>query len=339
MTRPSPIRPLHLLVATCLALALPGAASAAEPEHGTRIVVDRVAAVVDDSVILHSDVMMRAAPMLADVQGIADPGERQRRRADLESRVLDEMVDEELMIKAAEQANIEIGQEEINLAVQEIQQQNNLTQEELEEALKMQGYTMSAYREDLARQMLRMRAANMLVRPRVNVSEDQIRARYQEMTRNTDAVSRVRLRHILLEVADGASEDELRAARDRAATIAQQVRAGASFEELAREHSDDAATRDQGGELGWIERGSLATEWEDIIFVMDEGDVRGPITGPRGLHVFYVEDREHDEHPAFEEAQEEIREQLFQQEMERQTKSWLENLRQGAHVEVKLDVN
>ncbi len=330
-----PRRLAALLALALVATAGPAAAQLDSAEGGSRVLVDRVAAVVDDSIILHSDVMMRAGPFLADVQGIADPQERARRLEDVQEQVLDEMIAEELIVQAAEQAGVEVTEQEIDAAIQEIREQNNLSQQELEEALRMQGYTLSSYREDLERQMLRMRASNMLVRPRVTVTDDDVRQRYEQRTRQAASVSRVHLRHILIEAPGDASDDERREARDRAAELAQRARAGEDFEELAREHSDDTATRQGGGDLGWIERGSLATEWEDIVFVMDEGDVRGPITGPRGYHVFRVDGRETDELEPFEEVQERIRQEVFQEEMERQTETWLEELRRGAHVDIK----
>ena len=330
-----PRRLAALLALALVAAAGPAAAQLDSAEGGSRVLVDRVAAVVDDSIILHSDIMMRAGPFLADVQGIADPQERARRLEDVQEQVLDEMIAEELIVQAAEQAGVEVTEQEIDAAIHEIREQNNLSQQELEEALRMQGYTLSSYREDLERQMLRMRASNMLVRPRVTVTDDDVRQRYEQRTRQAAAVSRVHLRHILIE-APGASDDERREARDRAAELAQRARAGEDFEELAREHSDDAATRQAGGDLGWIDRGSLATEWEDVVFAMDEDEVRGPITGPRGYHVFRVDGRQTDELEPFEEVRERIRQEVFQEEMERQTEAWLEELRRGAYVEVKL---
>jgi peptidyl-prolyl cis-trans isomerase SurA len=331
--------PRRLAPVACAALLLVASSGGAHAEGGdrsSRILVDRVAAVVDGSVILYSDVMLRAAPLLADLQRIADPTERERRLADLQERVLEEMVAEELIVGAARQAGVEVTEQEVNAAIREIRDQNNLSERELEEALRVQGYTLASYRQDLERQMLRMRAANMLVRPRVSVTDDDVRVRYERMARRTDTVSRVHLRHILIEVPANATDQERNEARDRAAELAQQARAGASFEELASEHSDDAATRAGGGDLGWIQRGSLATEWEDIVFAMDEGEVRGPITGPRGLHVFHVDARETDEMPPFEEAREALRQEIFQEEMERQTGAWLEELRRGAYVDIKL---
>ena len=114
------------------------------------------------------------------------------------------------------------------------------------------------------------------------------------------------------------------------------ARAGADFAELARELSDDEATKADGGELGWIERGSIATEWEAIVFAMDKGDVRGPVSGPRGLHVFYVADLEKSETASFEDAKSLIRGELYRKELDKETKQWLEEQRKNAFIELKL---
>jgi parvulin-like peptidyl-prolyl isomerase len=104
---------------------------------------------------------------------------------------------------------------------------------------------------------------------------------------------------------------------------------------LAKDYSDDSKTSTDGGDLGWIERGSIATEWEVIVFAMDKGDVRGPISGPRGLHVFYVSELEKSDLETFEELKEKLRNELYRKEMDKQSKLWMDDLRKKAHV-VKL---
>lgn len=326
------------LAALALFLPATGAASdEGEDGGGQALLVDRVAAIVGDDVILESDVKARAGPMLSDVEGIADADERERRRADVVERVLDQMIEEELMMQAAGQANVEISDQEIDQAIREVRSQNNLGEAEFREALRMQGYTMEEYREDLEQQMLRMRATEMLVRPRVSVSEDDVRARYQEMERGAGDVGRVRLSHILVEVPDGAGDEASEEARAHAEELVERAREDDSFAELAQTYSDDDATRADGGRLGWIDRGSLATEWENLVFAMEEGEVDGPVSGSDGYHVFYVEELERDDLPSFEEKEQTIREELFQAEMERETEKFVSDLRERVHVEVKLD--
>jgi parvulin-like peptidyl-prolyl isomerase len=180
-----------------------------------------------------------------------------------------------------------------------------------------------------------MRATNMLVRPRVTVTDDDVRTRYDAMTRRSAGVKRIKLRHILLKVPDKPTEAQLAEAKRKAAEIIEKVRSGGDFARLAADLSDDEATKYSGGEIGWIERGSIDTEWEVIVFAMNKGEVRGPITGPSGLHVFQVTDVERNQQKQFAEMKEQLRNELWRKEMERQTKLWLDELRDKAHIERK----
>lgn len=328
------------LVVLCALLAAGGAAGAqtAPQESGgesERIVLDRVAAVVNDEIILQSELEARVEPLTLELRNVADERERTRRRSKLTRQMLDDMISEALIVQAAKDAQIRVEAKEVNAAIEEIKKQNNLGDEELEEALAMQGYTMASYKKDVQRQILRMRALNMLVRPRVTITDEDVRALYEEMNRRSSAVSQVHLRHVLIHVPENPSAQQLAAAKERASEVIEQAKGGKSFAELARQYSDDAATSAGGGDLGWIEHGSLPTEWEEVVFSMDKGEVRGPISGPSGLHVFYVEDSKKDAFRPFDEVKEQLRGELYSKEMDKQTSLWLEELRKKAHIDRK----
>lgn len=315
------------------------AAGASEPANASkskRVILDRVVAVVDDAVILQSELVGRLMPVLAALEAIDDPRERQRRQENLTSQMLDEMIAEELIIQAARAASLGVEPKEINAAVAEIKQSNNLDDAQLTAALAQQGYTMETYRKDVERQILRMRAVNMLVRPRVTVTDEDVRARYDAMQRRSAAVSKVHLQHVLIGLPENPSGPELAAAKERASQVIARAKAGTPFADLAREYSDDVGTRESGGDLGWIERGSIATEWETIVFAMDKGEVRGPISGPRGLHVFHVSDLARSDVKSFEEEKERLRSELYRKEMEKQTDAWIQELREKAFIDKKL---
>jgi peptidyl-prolyl cis-trans isomerase SurA len=299
-------------------------------------VVDRVVAVVNETVVLESELRTRLTPVVGDVQGIADARERKRRFEKLRTQMLDEMVNEELIVQAAEEARIEIETAEVDAAVDEIKKQNNIDDAGLAAALDQQGYTLASYKQDLRRQLLRLRAVNQLVRPRVTVTDEDIKARYDAMQRRSEAVSAVRLAHILLRVPEKASEQEIAAARDRAAAAIQRVKNGEEFAKVAGEVSDDDATKGGGGELGWFERGSISPEWEAVVFSMEKGEVRGPVSGPQGLHVFFVEEVKRTDMKSFDELKEQLRAELTRREMDKQTTQWIDELRKKAYIDVKL---
>ena len=313
-----------------------GQADAAKAKDSKRVILDRVVAVVDDAVILESEVYFRMLPLLADLQKITDKREQSRRESKLRGQIVDDMISEELIVQAAKDANLKVDAKEVDAAVQEIKQQNNIDDAGWEQVLAMQGFTVASYKKNMERQILRIRSINTLVRPRVTITDEDVKARYDEMTRRSASVSRVHLRHVLIGLPPKSTENQVAQAKAQAGEIIQKAKGGTDFGELARQYSNDAATRAGGGDLGWIERGSLPTEWEVIVFAMDKGEIRGPISGPSGLHVFYVEDLEKSELKPFEELKEQVRNELYRKELDKQTGLWLEELRKKAFIQLKL---
>lgn len=300
------------------------------------IVVERVVAIVNDSVILESEVYQRAAPQLGDLEQIQDPREKQKQFKELLRHTLDDMVDDELILQAAAESELNVTDEEVDKAVNEVKKGNKLTDAQLTEALQAQGYSMASYRKDVRRQILRLRAVNVLVRPRVSVSDEDVKEAYEKQQRKAGAVTEVRVAHILVSLPANATAEEKAAAKRRATELTERARGGEDFAKLALGSSEDASTKDQGGDLGWFKRGELPTEWETQLFVADKGDVRGPIEGPRGLHVFKVVDAKKDTVKPFDEVKDKLRNDMYADQMEKQTKVWLEELRRKAHIEIKL---
>lgn len=334
---------IRLLALAVPLLALAGPA-AAQPSDGAptakprpTYVVDRVVAVVNDEIILDSELTVQLTPYEADLEGIDDPKERARRKDKLRAQVLDEMIAEQLIIEAAAAARLEeITSKEVDQIIADTKSDNKLDDATFQQALAAQGVTLAQYRQNVKRQLTRVRAMKMLVAPKVNVSDEEVRAQYDQMVRRSDAVSQVRLAHIQLTLPERPTDAEVAAARAKAADIVTRVRAGEEFGKLAAEFSDDANTKTSGGELGWIERGTLDPAWEQVVFAMEPKEVRGPVAGPRGLEVFYVTESKRTEMKPFEKMKDQIKGELQQRNMQKQTTTWIEELRKKAYIEVKL---
>ncbi len=338
------MRPRLLLAAVAvavLALGTLAGAAVAQPKAGTKkarrvYVVDRVVAVVNDAVILETELTIRMAPYEADVEGITDLKERTRRLEKLRGQVLDELVNEELIFEAANEARIEVTPKEIDAAIADIRSQNKLDEAQFQQALVAQGYNITAYRFDIQRQLTRVKAMNQLVAPKVNVTDDEVRGRYDQMQRRSEAVGAVRLSHIQFVLPERPTEAEVAAAKAKAAAAMTRVKGGEDFAEVAKLVSEDVASRPGGGELGWIERGSLDPQWESVVFAMEQGELRGPVSGPTGLHVFYVSEIKRNEMKSFDELKEQLRGELRRREMDKQTQQWIEELRKQSFLDIKL---
>ncbi|HEV7559104.1 MAG TPA: SurA N-terminal domain-containing protein, partial [Kofleriaceae bacterium] len=131
-----------------LVVAAPVHADAKQPAS----VTDRIVAVVNDSVILASELDLRLRPFLDDVARISDPSERARRASKLQSQMLDEMIADELVVQAAKAAHVDVDDSEVHAAMDYIKEQNHLDDKQLAEAMASQGMTKETYRLDLLRQ-------------------------------------------------------------------------------------------------------------------------------------------------------------------------------------------
>ena len=313
------------------------AGATASPNKGKKLRVDYVVAVINDAIVLNSELEVRRVPVLAETHQIADPKERERRIAKLTSQVLDEMVNEEVIVQAAEAAKIEVESSDVQAALDEIKQQNNLDDAGLAAALSAQGYTLSGYKNELRRQVLRYRAVNQLVAPRVNVTDEDVRARYDQMARRTEQVQAVKLSHMLFKLPEHGTEQQIAEAKDKASKALARVKAGEDFAKVAATESEDDSTKATAGELGWFQRGSMASpEWEPIVFAMDKGDVRGPVVGPQGFHIFTVTEIKRSDLKPFADMKEQLQRELRRREMDKQTQTWVEELRKKAYIDIKL---
>ncbi len=299
-------------------------------------VVERIVAVVNGEIILESQLEERGRAMFAEAKKDPDPVARKRRETSLRREVLDHLVDEELLAQQARELKIVVSPQDVDRMIDDVKKRNNLDDNTLVEALAQQGMDLVSYREVVKRQVLRLRVLEVTVRSRVAVTDEDIRRYYESNLKQLGADRKVRASHIFLGIPPEATAAEADQIRKRALELVQRARGGEDFAKLARENSQDTATRSEGGDLGYFGRGMLPPAVEEIVFSMSPGEVRGPVRAERGFHVIKLVDRKDEKARPFEDVKEQIREQLMQQEMEKHTRSWLAEMRRKAHVNIRL---
>ena len=315
-----------------MATLLVGLATASRPASAR--VVEKIAAVVGSNVILASEVEEKAAPLLADVARVTDTSKRAARAQSLRREVLDHLIDDELISEQATELRLNITPEQVDASIAEIKRQNNIDDKQLQEALRGQGMSMATYRADLKKQLLRFRVLNIAVGSKVTISDEDVRAYYNRHYKAGGANVQVRASHIFLSLPDGADAGVV---ADKQALGRKLVERAATedFGKLAHEYSDDAATRAEGGDLGYFGKDMLPRPIEDLVFAMKVGEVRGPVRADRGFHVIKLVDRKTTEAKSLADVDDDIRMQLRQKEMEKQTKTYLADLRKRTLVDIR----
>lgn len=311
--------------------------STVDIRQGHARVVERIAAVVNKQIILLSELRERIAPFEAQLDRIPDEDTRQRRRDEALKQALDQMVDEKLIQQEASRLQLGVKEEEVEKAVSEVMRRNSLTREQLEAALRQEGKGLNEYKAQILRpQLLRLKVLNVQVRSRISVSEDEIKALYQQNVRSLGAETKVRARHVFFYIPPGTSSKKAAKRVALARKVLDQLNHGGDFAELVNKYSDDSVTRADGGDLGSISRGSLPARIEDEVFRMKKGEIRGPLRSSRGVHIVQVTEREESAARPYDEVREQLRAQLLNEKTEKATRTWLKDVRKRSYVEIKL---
>lgn len=137
----------------------------------------------------------------------------------------------------------------------------------------------------------------------VTVTEQAIKEYYEQTKERFESPERRRGRHILITAGDGVDEE---AARKKAEELTAKAKVGDDFAQLAKDNSKDPGSAKQGGDLGWAQRGMFVGPFEEALFGMAAGEIRGPVKSQFGYHVLKLEEIESGHVQSFEEARAEV---------------------------------
>jgi len=285
-------------------------------------VVERVVGTVNNDAIFLSDLRSRAAPFLPQVAEARTETERMARLKELYEELLTLLIDEKLIRQIASQSGIRVTDADVDLAIENLRAQNNMTEEQFQQALDAQGFTEQQYRRDLKKQLVRLKVMNERVRSRVNITEEEVRARYEERARDSGSEIRYRVSHVLMPVPDTASATEVAAVRQEA----EEVRATLTADNFAARAEELG-----GGELGWISPGDLPADLEQSLGSLNAGEISQPIRGKTGFHIFFVQDQQiGSDFPTYDEMKQELYREMLDVAMTRQEKIFLDEIRRKA---------
>jgi peptidyl-prolyl cis-trans isomerase SurA len=162
-----------------LFISLAAGARSASAEAGWTA-IDSVVAVVNRDVILKSELDLHLKRYQQGLDEIKDPAARGKKRIEITQQILRALVDERLFAQEAVRMGLGATDQEVERAVAEIKQQNKLDDAGIARAVSEQGLTVAQWREELRRQIMQARVANLIIRPRINISEEELRAAYKE---------------------------------------------------------------------------------------------------------------------------------------------------------------
>jgi peptidyl-prolyl cis-trans isomerase SurA len=340
------ILPVLLLLAGCASTPQPTPETTAAPKVATAPeaaqqpplapgakALNAVAAIVNDDVITVREVIRESQPVIdaAKQKGAVDEAARR----EIRKTVLNGLIEKRLIDQRIKEQGIKIGDDEIRQAVEDVKKQNNnMTQSQLQEALKRQGYTYEQYEVQIREQLERLRLVSIEVRSKTYVSQKEAEEYYEANKTKYTEEEQLKARHIYIKIDEKSPAAEIQKAQQRAIAILAEAREGKDFAELAKSHSDDPAAKKDGGDLGTFKRGDMQSDLENAITALKPGEVGELVVTPSGIHIVKLEERIIGKAKPFEKVRPEIEDILYRKKQDDRFTQFMKELRSKGSVEI-----
>ena len=325
------------LAASSIALAQPQSSSVAAPvSDGLNLrFANGIAAIAEDKVITVDDVRHQIADYAPQIQRESrDEKDFQERMETLQDSVIQDLIDKVLIIK--EFRKEKDGKEARHIPESFIENRiADILSEQFDNDrskflayLRARGLTPREYRKEQEEEIIYGYMKGQQKKSQSLVSPVRIETFYRENKESFFQEDEVHLRLIQLSRTDGATDAEL---KTRASDILAKFHAGTSFEDLARENSQESR-RSKGGDWGWMPKTSLKEEFRDAAFALKKGEASEPIITSDGCFLLYAEDRKYSGNKSIDEVRDQIERILINQMARTSQERWLERLRRNGYV-------
>ncbi len=249
---------------------------------------DYIVAVVNQDPITYSEVQQRMTRALQEAPADA----KLPPPAVMRQQILDNLIDERVQLNRARETGLRVEEAELDAAIQNIAEQNQVNMAEMRERLRKDNIEYSRFRENVRERILLDRLRERDVPPRIRVSEADIDAYITEQLGSASTERELSLAQILIKVPEGASESQIRERKALAEQVLEKALKGEDFIRLAHDYSDDASTKEQGGQLGWRGVSRLPDLFVGATTVLKQGDVAPSVLrSDAGFHIIKLMDR------------------------------------------------
>lgn len=297
-------------------------------------VIDRIVAVVNEDIILLSELRERMAPYVQRIRQQGFDLEKERQMIfKVREETLNRLVDEKLTDQEIKRNDIQVDETTIDNTIERIKTTNSFTDEDLRRFLEQDQMTMEQYREKIREQVLRSRLVNYQVRSKIVITDAEIRDYYDSHPELYGGEVRYHLRNILMQVPEFSTDAEKAAVQEKMNQLSERIQAGEAFADLARQYSQGPAAAD-GGDIGEFGEKALSPQIRAALDGLDPGGTTEVLDTDQGFQLFYLEAINRTEGKPLASVKDEIHQKLFTEVVDKEFLSWLENLRSGSHIKI-----
>ena len=296
-------------------------------------VVEQLIAVIDGEPYTLSNVKAYAKTKL----GRSFPAGDLKRIEAGDQQVLEQFVTDKLIEAEVREAGIQVSDADVDRYIEQVKKNNRLSDEDLKTALSRENQTLASYKLSVKAEIEKSDLIDRQVRRKVTISDEDVERYYKLNAAKYRTNDRVRIRHILLSLRENAPADQVRSVLAQGKELHRRIAAGEEFAALAREYSQGAGQAD-GGDIGWVTRGSLIGAIEEVAFQkLSVGQVSEPFRTSMGVHIVKLEARETGNALPLSSVAGRIKEELLNKALEERFAKWVKtDLRRKHKVDIKV---
>jgi peptidyl-prolyl cis-trans isomerase C len=267
-------------------------------------------------------------------QGLSEDAIPADQVGEYKKEILDSLINQELLYQESQKNQIRVDEEDVNSTVLKAKGSFE-TEEAYQAALK----DANMQEGDLNERIRKTLAINQLVEEKisqqVDVTDEDAKAYYDSNPESFQRTEKVRASHILIKVDRDAGEAKKVAAKEKIKNLQRRVREGEDFAELAKENSE-CPSSENGGELGYFERGKMVQEFEEAAFSTAVGSISDVVQTDYGYHLVKVTDKIEPGVIAFETVKDDLKDFMLQQKVQVAVSAFLDSLKNDAEIEMYL---
>lgn len=221
------------------------------------------------------------------------------------AQAVEYLISEKIIKSEIEKENVKVDDAEVEAEVNKVKEYYG-SEEAFNQAMGEYGFNIEDIKNDIIMNM----QIKKLVESKVTITDEEIGNYFKENKETLNQEEQVKASHILVEKEEEAKEVE------------EKISAGKDFAELAKEHSIDEGTKEQGGELGYFGKGQMVKEFEDSVFALEVGEISKPVKSKFGYHIIKLEDKKEAKEATLEGSKEEIKDILLEEKLPQVYQDW-----------------
>jgi parvulin-like peptidyl-prolyl isomerase len=298
-------------------------------------VKDRIVAAVNGEGITLYELNTALEPVMQRIEAGYKGTDKAGIVAEARQAILGRLIEERLIEQEAKKFGSIVKDDEVMSTINNIMANNRMSMEEFKKNLAKDDLTFEQYKEKTKTQILKMRLFRFEVNYKVTVSDDEIGEYYKNHRNEYEGKEAVRIKQILLLLPKDANSKSKEAIRAKAESVLKLLKSGEPFDLLAAKYSEGPAAN-RGGDLGFIEKGSMLPEVDRVAFSIPANEISPVIESSVGCHIIMVMDKRGEGLKTIDSVRAEIKKKIETEKLDKKFDEWVTELRKKALIEIKL---